>query len=48
MGKSWKEAENGGKEDRKTARKVANVISEFPNEFTNNDQTFLKELAHER
>ena len=43
--RSWKEAENGGKEDRRTARKVANVISEFQNEFTKSSQT---ELAHER
>ena len=48
MGKSWKEAENEGKEDRRTARKVANVISEFQNEFINKDPTILKELAHER
>ena len=46
--RSWKEAENGGKEDRRTGRKGVNGISEFPNEFTNNDQAFLKELAHER
>ena len=43
MGKSWKEAENGGKEDGRTGRKVANGISEFPNEYTNNDQTIIPE-----
>ena len=43
--RSWKEAENGGKGDRRTGRKGANGISEFPNEFTKSSQT---ELAHER
>ena len=31
--RSWKEAENGGKEDRRTGRKGVNGISEFQNEF---------------
>ena len=47
--RSWKEAENGGKEDRRTGRKGVNGISEFPNEFTNKDQTIIPErLAHGR
>ena len=46
--RSWKEAENGGKEDRRTGRKGVNGISEFPNEFSNNDQTIIPERINPR